>query len=303
MPWRTARTAVGWPPWLRMRRTVLLLDARTHETIARFVGHEQTVFKAAFSPDGRCLATCSRDRTVRLWQVGGGECRVLSGHTDEVFAVAFHPDGTRLATAAHDGTVWLWDLARGKDVARLQGHTSFVWSLAFSPDGATLASGSGDSTVRLWDTAPLKLRYQARREAEALRPEAERLVAALWRQKDDPAGVVGALRADQALSEPLRHAALRRAAEADAARGPPGPLGRPALTDRRLDPCPSCNPWSRISVEQRRPGPLGWDDLGQAGQSVERPGRLGREAGVVVVRERHDRHPTGHLLDGFGAGG
>jgi hypothetical protein len=39
--------------------------------------------------------------------------------------------------------------------------------------GKTLASGSsgsGDHTVRLWDTAPLKERYQARREAAALRP-------------------------------------------------------------------------------------------------------------------------------------
>jgi hypothetical protein len=78
-----------------------------------------------------------------------------------------------------------------------------------------LASVSGDSTVRLWDTALLKTRYQARREAEALRPEAERLVEKLWRQKNDPAEVVEAIRADRALSEPLRHAAqvavLRRA--------------------------------------------------------------------------------------------
>jgi hypothetical protein len=94
-------------------------------------------------------------------------------------------------------------------VARLQGHTSYVWSLAFSPDGATLASGSGDFTVRLWDTVPLKARYQARREAEVLRAEAERLVASLWRQKTDLAGVVAALRSDRALSEPLRQAALR----------------------------------------------------------------------------------------------
>ena len=152
-------------------------------------------------------------------------CRVLPGHTDEVFAVAFHPGGTRLATGGRDGAVWLWDLERGEEVARLPGHTSFVWSLAFSPDGATLASGSGDATVRLWDTAPLKTRYQARREAAALRPEAERLVERLWRQKKDPAAVVEALRADGALGEPLRQAALRavlrRALPAEAAPGKP----------------------------------------------------------------------------------
>jgi hypothetical protein len=57
--------------------------------------------------------------------------------------------------------------------------------------------------------APLKVRYQARCEAEDLRPEAERLVEARWRQKDDPAGVVEALLDDRVLSERLRHATLR----------------------------------------------------------------------------------------------
>jgi WD40 repeat protein len=194
---------------------VVLLDADTHQTAAQFRGHQGKIHSAAFSPDSRRIATCSEDRTVRVWPLDGGACQVLRGHTDDIFAVAFHPDGTRLASAGRDRAVWIWDLARGEDVARLQGHTSFVWSLAFSPDGATLASGSGDFTVRLWDTSPLKMRYQTRRESEALRPEAERLVESLWQQKPDPTRVVEALRSDPALSEPLRHAAqlvvLRRA--------------------------------------------------------------------------------------------
>jgi eukaryotic-like serine/threonine-protein kinase len=230
----TEGSSLGYSPdgrWLAALdaddRTILLLDALTHETVARFSGHEQRVFKATFSLDCRLLASCSQDRTVRIWNVeeegkrvkdkesapslGSNAPRpvVLHGHNDEVYAVAFHPDGTRLATAGRDGTVWLWDVARGTEVVRLPGHKSFVWSLAFSPNGATLASGSGDATVRLWDTMPLKARYQARREAAGLRPEAERLVKQLWREKKEPAAVAEALRADRMLSDELRQACFR----------------------------------------------------------------------------------------------
>jgi WD40 repeat protein len=204
-------------------KTVVLWDTQTYERSAPWSGHRALINAVAFSPDGRRLASVSADRTVRVWLVATGECEaVLSGHTDDVYAAAFHPDDTRLATAGRDRAVWLWDLKRGEEVARLPGHTSYVWSLAFSPDGTTLASGSGDSTVRLWDTAPLKTRYQARREAEALRPAAERLVKKLLRQKKNAAAVVAAVRADRSLSERQQHAAFRAVLRAVTRPRPPG---------------------------------------------------------------------------------
>jgi WD40 repeat protein len=229
-------SAVGWAKayspdgrWLAVvaadQKEIVLLHAHSHEPVNRFSGHQNIVISASFSPDSQRLASCSVDQTVRLWEVDTRACRVLGGHTDEVFAAAFHPDGTRLATAGRDRAIWLWELRRCEEVARLAGHTSYVWSLAFSPDGASLASGSGDGTVRLWDTAPLKTRYQSRREAEALRLDAERLVGRLWRQENDPTVILDMLRTDPALSEPLRHAAqlavLRRSHPPGSAVGNP----------------------------------------------------------------------------------
>jgi hypothetical protein len=57
--------------------------------------------------------------------------------------------------------------------------------------------------VRLWDTEPLRTPYQARREAAALQPEAERRVKQLW-QKKNAEEAVEASRADRRLAGGMR---------------------------------------------------------------------------------------------------
>ncbi|MFD0375808.1 hypothetical protein [Streptomyces sp. NPDC127112] len=47
------------------------VDTVTGETRKTLTGHTDAVQSVAFSPNDQTLATSSRDRTARLWDVGG----------------------------------------------------------------------------------------------------------------------------------------------------------------------------------------------------------------------------------------
>ncbi len=119
--------------------------------VRSFQAHQDSLYAAALSPDGRLLATSSYDQQIKLWDPGTGkELRTLLGHNDAVFDLAFRPDSKILASASGDRTVKLWNVATGERLDTFGQPLKELYSVAFSPDGRRVASGGVDNRIRVW---------------------------------------------------------------------------------------------------------------------------------------------------------
>ncbi|MFF4361661.1 trypsin-like peptidase domain-containing protein [Streptomyces sp. NPDC001604] len=115
-------------------------------------GHADRLSAVAWHPDGRCAATASYDRTIRLWDVGRGRLlAVIEAGQDCVTSLDFDSAGARLLSGGWDGTARIWDVESKKEIGTLRGHANWVSSVRWSPDSLLAVTGSLDNTARIWD--------------------------------------------------------------------------------------------------------------------------------------------------------
>ncbi|KAK1229311.1 hypothetical protein PQX77_007629 [Marasmius sp. AFHP31] len=74
-----------------------------------FVGHKDYALCVAVSRDGKCIASGSKNREVRIWDPRNATTQcLLQGHKNSVIALDFSPTGGVLATASGDQTARIW---------------------------------------------------------------------------------------------------------------------------------------------------------------------------------------------------
>ncbi|KAI9039276.1 uncharacterized protein KD926_009718 [Aspergillus affinis] len=99
------------------------MEDRWTPMIQTLAGHSETVWRVAFSPDGKQIASGSDDGSIKIWDtttgslqktLSGSHPKTSSGHWKHITALAFLPDSKLMISGNYDGSIMLWDTTAGE---------------------------------------------------------------------------------------------------------------------------------------------------------------------------------------------
>lgn len=167
---------------------ITVWEWRSETHILKQQAHLLSATTLAFSPDGRAVATGSRDGRVKLWNVSNGFCAAtFSDHKASVTSIAFAAKDV-IVSASLDGTVRAFDIRRYRNFRILVGpppHRQFG-CVAVDAAGELVAAGCIDTfeivvwSLRTGHVVELLAGHKGPVSSLAFRPHRGTLASGSW---------------------------------------------------------------------------------------------------------------------------
>ena len=128
--------------------SILKIDTKNRINF-NFRGHRNTITSISFSPDGKMLASGSKDKTIKLWSLESRKFQTYNesefNEVKEVNEVSFSPNG-QIVASVNNKEVKLWQ----RDGTLKTTLPESKSKISFSTDSHKLVSASQVNTLQLW---------------------------------------------------------------------------------------------------------------------------------------------------------
>ena len=138
---------------------ICLWNLSKRKQVRSFRAHADHGFRVFFVLEGKALASCGEDSSVRLWDAATGQSLAALedyARTVERAAMDRSPDGRLCVSGNPSGRAYVWDAGTHKQLRELdlglgEGIRGSAACVCFSPDGSMVGVGTSQNVIRLCD--------------------------------------------------------------------------------------------------------------------------------------------------------